>query len=485
MPDELLVIGGGLGGIASALRAKAAGYSVTLVERLSNLGGRAQVLTFGGYKHDTGPTVITAPFLFDELFSLFSEKRSDKIEFVSLKPWYRFYFQDGSQFNYGGSNINILEEIKRFAPDDLNGYQQLVAHSKKLYDVAYTKLGDIPFNNLSTLIKAAPDMLRLRADLSVWKFVGRYIKNSQLRRALSIQPLLLGGNPLDTTCIYSLIHYLERAHGVHFAMGGMGNLISELEALMLRQNITILKNTTVEKIKTEKKSIKSVITNKGDEISAAQFIYNGDPLFLYQKLLDPTSIQIKIKRHHKRSMGLFVIFFGTKKTYDDIPHHSIWMGPRFEQHLTEIFDKKILPDDFSLYLHRPTATDASFAPTGHDSFYVLAPVPNLTANINWEVEGPKLEKKIISALSKTIIPDLKKNISETHIMTPVDFAKNYLSIDGAGFSISPSFRQSAWFRFHNISEGYNNLYLAGAGTHPGAGIPGVLSSAKVVEKLIT
>ena len=485
MPEELLVIGGGLGGIASALRARAAGYTVTLLERLENLGGRAQVLNFEGYKHDTGPTVITAPFLFDELFSLFNEKRSDRIKFVSLNPWYRFYFQDGSQFNYGGSNSNILDEIKRFAPNDLNGYERLVAHSKKLYDVAYTELGDIPFNNLSTLIKAFPDMLRLRADLSVWNLVGRYIKNSQLRRALSIQPLLLGGNPLNTTCIYSLIHYLERAHGVHFAIGGMGKLVAELEALMIRQNITILKNTTVEKIRTEQKSIKSIITNKGDELTATKFIYNGDPLYLYQKLVSSSSIQINVKKHHKRSMGLFVIFFGTKKNYNEIPHHSIWMGPRFEQHLIEIFDKKILPNDFSLYVHRPTATDPSFAPPGHDSFYVLAPVPNLSAGINWEIEGPKLEKKIIMALSTTIMPRLRENISKTRVMTPVDFETNYLSIDGAGFSIAPSFRQSAWFRFHNISEGFTNLYLVGAGTHPGAGIPGVLTSAKVVEKLIT
>ena len=485
MSDKLAVIGGGLGGIAAALRARAAGYNVSLFERLPNLGGRAQSLKLGPYRHDTGPTVITAPFLFDELFELFKEKRENSVKFVELDPWYRFYFRDGSIFDYGGNPEKISAEIKRYSPADLAGYNRLLKHSQALYETAYEELADTPFHRLSTLVKAIPTMLRLRADRSVWQLVGKYIKNQNLRRALSIQPLLLGGNPLDTTCIYSLIHYLERAHGVHFAMGGMGAVISALEALMKRQSIKVVCNTSISKFKTVGNRIQSVVTEDNQEIEANQYIFNGDPLYLYRDLLDHSSLQVKFKMAYKRSMGLFVIFFGTSQKFDQIPHHSIWMGERFSGLLRDIFDHQILPKDFSLYIHRPTATDPSFAPEGHDSFYVLAPVPNLQANINWKTQAPLLAKKIIDALNENEMPGLKSVIKNLKIMTPEDFKEDYLSVDGAGFSIAPTFKQSAWFRFHNLSESFENLFLVGAGTHPGAGVPGVLNSAKVVEKLIS
>lgn len=484
MSGNLAVIGGGLGGIAAALRARAAGYNVTLYERLSQLGGRAQSLRIGPYKHDAGPTVITAPFLFDELFELFGERREDSVKFVALDPWYRFYFRDKSVFDYGGSPAKINSEIERYSPKDLSGYNSLLKHSKALYKTAYEDLADMPFHRLSTLVKAIPTMLRLRADRSVWQLVGKYIENQNLRRALSIQPLLLGGNPLDTTCIYSLIHYLERAHGVHFAMGGMGAVISALEKLMKRHNIKVVCNTSISKFKTVGNRIQSAVTEDNQEIEADQYIFNGDPLFLYRDLLKHSSLQGKIKMSHKRSMGLFVIFFGTSQKFNQIPHHSIWMGERFSGLLRDIFDHQILPKDFSLYIHRPTATDPSFAPEGHDSFYVLAPVPNLRAQINWKAQAPCLAEKIIDTLNDNEMPGLKAGIRNLKIMTPEDFKEDYLSVDGAGFSIAPTFKQSAWFRFHNLSESFENLFLVGAGTHPGAGVPGVLNSAKVVEKLI-
>jgi phytoene desaturase len=482
-----IVIGAGFGGIASALRLKAKGYDVTLIDRCDQLGGRAQVFERAGFKYDAGPTVITAPFLFDELFALFNEKFSDNVTLVPLKPWYRFYFADKTTFDYGGTLDETLDEIAKIEPKDCDGYVKLLAHSKRIFEIAFIQLSDKPFHQFRTMLRLIPSLLKLRSYETVWQMVSRHLSNAKLRQAFSIQPLLVGGNPFNTTSIYGLIHYLERAYGVYFAMGGTGAIINALGQLMQRQGIALRLNTTITKINVTDGLATSVLLADGTQIDADLVVSNTDPTHLYKTMVDKKdqSIANKLKLSNATfSMGLYVLYFGTSCQYPDIAHHTIWMGARYQELLADIFDKKILPDDFSLYLHRPTATDSSFAPAGCDSFYVLCPVPNLQADINWSIEGPKLQQRIIDALNDTILPNVKSTIVDPFYMTPENFKNDYLSTHGAGFSIAPIFSQSAWFRFHNKAEKVSNLYLVGAGTHPGAGLPGVLSSAKVVDHII-
>ena len=484
---QAIVVGSGFGGIASALRLRAKGYKVKIIDKCSMLGGRAQVFTRNGFKHDAGPTVITAPFLLEELFSLYQEKLSDHINLVPLTPWYRFYFSDKTTFDYGGSLEDTLSEIDKFEPRDKAGYLRLLNHSKNIFDIAFTKLSAIPFHQFFLMITLIPKLIVLRSYESVWGMVSRHLINPKLRQAFSIQPLLVGGNPFSTTSIYGLIHYLERAYGVFFAMGGTGAIVGALKSLMERNNIEIILNTTVKKLVVNDGKVSGLILEDGSQIDADLIVSNADATYLHQNMIDQDKValssKLKLKLAHY-SMGLFVIYFGTTKQYPSVVHHTIWLGKTYKELLSNIFDKKILSDDFSLYIHRPTATDESFAPKGCDSFYVLCPAPNLKAEIDWSTEGNILKDKIIAALDQTILPDLKKHITGDFFMTPSDFKTDYLSTHGAGFSIAPLFRQSAWFRFHNKAEGIQNLYLTGAGTHPGAGLPGVLCSAKVIDQLI-
>jgi len=485
-PHRSVVIGGGFGGIAAALRLRARGHEVTLIDRCEQLGGRAQVFEKDGFRHDAGPTVITAPFLFDELFELFGKQREDYLEFIPLDTWYRFYFQDGESFDYGGTPEDTLREIERISPEDVQGYRDLLEHSRKIFEVGFTKLADQPFHSLTTLMAQVPNLIRLGCYRTVWQFVSRHLKHDHLRRAFSIQPLLVGGNPFETTSIYSLIHYLERKWGVFFAKGGTGAIVSALEKLMREEGIEILTGETVKKIEVSGRRATGVLLENGDRIETQSVVSNADPQHLYGELLSTANhsrlFRIKRKRM-KTSMGLFVLFFGTDRTYPEVAHHTIWFGDRYRELIHEIFHGTKLPDDFSLYLHRPTATDPSFAPSGCDSFYVLAPVPNLAAEIDWDEEGPKLRDRIVDALDETILPGLKTHIRSDFFMTPENFKTNYLSNLGSGFSVSPIFSQSAWFRFHNRSEVLENLYLVGAGTHPGAGVPGVLCSAKLLDRI--
>ncbi len=484
---EAVVIGGGFGGIAAALRLRAKGHDVTLVDRCKRLGGRAQVFERDGFRHDAGPTVLTAPFLFDELFELFGKKRSDYIEFRELDTWYRFHFHDGTEFDYGGTPEDTLREIARLNPDDVDGYRALLAHSQRIFDVGFTQLADQPFHSVGTLLGQVPNLARLGCYRTVWQLVCKYLKDDRLRRAFSIHPLLVGGNPFETTCIYSLIHFLERKWRIHFAMGGTGALVDALGKLMREQGIRIQLDTTVTTIPTEGRRALGVKTDKGDFLPAELIVSNIDPLHLYKNVIDEDRQKrlLRLKRRRmQQSMGLFVLFFGTDRQYPELAHHTIWLGERFKELIREIFHGAHLPEDFSLYIHRPTATDPSFAPEGCDSFYVLAPVPNLKAPIDWADEGPKLRDRIVKALEETIMPKLSRHIRSDFFMSPEDFAKDYLSVEGSGFSVAPIFSQSAWFRFHNRSEHLNNLYLVGAGAHPGAGVPGVLCSAKVVDRLL-
>lgn len=466
---------------------RARGYSVTLIDRLEQPGGRAQVYTRGGFTFDAGPTVITAPFLFRELFELFGKDLDDYVKIVPVEPWYRYQFADGRVFDYGGSLESTLEEIGRFEPRDVDGYRRLVAMSEKIFDKGFTELADAPFHKFSTMLRTVPALLRLKSYKTVSQLVGSFIKNDQLRQAFCIHPLLVGGNPFDTTSIYALIHFLERRWGVHFPMGGTGALVLALATLMDEEGIRFRGGETVEKLDVVDGVARGVVLESGEELHADQIVVNGDPPFLYRNMVDA--------KHRKRwtdrrvdglkySMGLFVLYFGTTKQYPDVPHHTIVLGPRFKPLLKDIFQRKILTDDFSVYLHRPTATDPSLAPEGQDGFYALVPVPNLEADIDWDEAGPDLRDRLVDFLDERILPGLKSTIVEDFYVTPKTFESRFLAHKGAGFSIQPIFRQSAWFRFHNVSEDIENLYLVGAGTHPGAGLPGVLSSAKILDRVV-
>ena len=484
---KAIVIGAGFGGIAAALRLRAKGYAVTLIDRCAALGGRAQVYEREGFRHDAGPTVITAPFLFEELFTLFGERFADHVKLVPLTPWYRFQFADGDTFDYGGTLEATLAEIERIEPRDRAGYLALLEHSRRIYDIGFTQLSAQPFHRLGTMLRQVPHLLGLRNYETVWQMVSRHLVSDKLRRAFSIQPLLVGGNPFDTTSIYGLIHFLERAYGVHFAMGGTGAVTQALGGLMERQGIALRLSTTVERVRIEQGVARGVVLADGTHVDADIVVSDTDAAHLYRDLVpraeQALATRVKLSQAHY-SMGLFVMYFGTKRTYPDVAHHTIWMGERYQELLNDIFHRQKLAEDFSLYVHRPTATDPSFAPAGQDSFYVLCPVPNLQAGIDWATEGPRLRDRIVDALERTMLPGLKASITADFYKTPEDFRDEYRSVHGAGFSVAPIFRQSAWFRFHNKSESVRNLYLVGAGTHPGAGVPGVLCSAKVIDALI-
>ena len=485
--SRAVVIGGGFGGMAAALRLRAKGYDVTLIERASRLGGRAQVFEKDGFRHDAGPTVITAQFLFEELFALFGRNMDDYVRLVPVDPWYRFHYPDGSTFDYGGTLEETLAEIRRISPADADGYLQLLGHSEKLFNAGFLALADQPFHNPLTMLRQAPKLVALRSYQTVWQMICRFLKHDKLRQAFSIQPLLVGGSPFETTSIYGLIHYLERKWGVWFAMGGTGALVAALGRLMEEVGIDIRLGETVERVRVEGRTATGVVLESGAILPAEVVISNADPMHLFGAMLPrdtlPASVKLKM-RTARLSMGLFLLYFGTRRQYAQVAHHTIWLGSRHRELLADIFRRGKLAEDFSLYLHRPTATDPSFAPAGCDSFYALCPVPNLVAGIDWDSEAPRLRDRIVAALEKTILPDLSKQITAEMVFTPADFAENYLSWRGTGFSIAPHFTQSAWFRFHNRAEGIRGLYLTGAGTHPGAGMPGVLCSAKVIDRLI-
>ena len=482
-----IVIGSGFGGIAAALRLKAKGHSVTLVEKQEDLGGRARVFKKNGFTFDGGPTVITAPYLINELFELFGKNPKNYIELVPLNTWYRFVFEDGNKFDYSGNEDEMKNQIEKINKDDVKGYEELVKFTKKIFDKGFMELSDVPFDKPLFMMKQLPALINLKSYKSVYSLVSSYIKNEKLRRLLSMHPLLVGGNPFTTTSIYGLILYLEKKWGIHYSMGGTGNIIKGLEKLMLEEKIEILKNSEVTSINFDKNKIKSIIINNHKELEANNVICNADPPSVYEKLLNNKKINTFFNWKKKRmdySMGLFVYYFGTKKVYKEVEHHTIKFGNKYKEHLEDIFEKKKLNNDISYYLHRPSATDKSMAPEGNDCFYVLVPVPNNQSNINWSIEGDKFKNLVIDKLEKTLLPDLKENIIEDFYLTPDYFEKELNTKYGSGFSIQPKFSQSAYFRFHNKSEVYDGLYFVGAGTHPGAGVPGVLSSAKVLDKII-
>ena len=484
---KIIVIGSGFGGIAAALRMKAKGYSVTLIEKHPDLGGRARVFKKEGFTFDAGPTVITAPNLLEELFALFNKNISDYVKIIPLKLWYRFVFDDKSSFDYSGDEELMKKEIEKYAIDDFVGYQKLVKLTEKIFDKGFTELSSKPFNNISFMLKQVPALLKLKSYKSVYELISTYISDNKLRKIFSMHPLLVGGNPFTTTSIYTLILFLEKKWGIHYSLGGTGNLVKAFEKLMKEEKIEIIKNSSVTELTNLNNEIVSVTVNNKDVLKADYIICNSDPPNVYKNLIKPNNYGFLFNKKIERmnySMGLFVYYFGSKKQYNDVAHHTICFGKSYKDHLNKIFEKKELSEDISYYLHRPTATDPSMAPPGQDCFYVLVPVPNNLSNINWHKEGEKFKQLIINKMSEQILPNLKENITADFYVTPDYFENDLSTLHGSGFSIQPKFTQSAYFRFHNKSEIFNNLYFVGAGTHPGAGIPGVISSAKVLDELL-
>ena len=488
MAKKIIVIGSGFGGIASALRMRAKGYDITLIEKHPDLGGRARVFKKDKFIYDGGPTVITAPYLFDELFTLFDKNISNYVKIIPLNLWYRFVFEDGKTFDYSGDEKSMNIQIEKFSKDDLPGFKKLVSFTEKIFNKGFTELSTKPFNNIGFMIKQIPALLKLKSYQSVYKLVSSFISNEQLRRVFSMHPLLVGGNPFTTTSIYTLILYLEKKWGIHYAMGGTGSVVNALEQLMIEENIKILKNSEVTEIVSDGNKINGVKINNKHFIDCDYVICNSDPPNVYKNLIKSKKkynflFNQKIKRMDY-SMGLFVYYFGSKKQYPNVAHHTIYFGKQYKEHLTKIFDKKVLSNDLSFYLHRPSATDPSMSPLGQDAFYVLVPVPNNLSSINWSEEGEKFKDLVLEKMDQTILPGIKNNVVSDFYLTPDYFEKELSTLHGSGFSIQPKFTQSAYFRFHNKSEVFNNLFFVGAGTHPGAGMPGVLSSAKVLDEFL-
>ena len=482
-----IVIGSGFGGIAAALRLRAKNHSVTLIEKHQELGGRARVFKKNGFIYDGGPTVITAPYLIYELFELFNKDPKNYIDIKPLKTWYRFIFDDGSKFDYSGNENEMEKQIKEINDKDVVGYRKLVSFTKKIFEKGFIELSDVPFDKPLFMAKQLPSLLSLKSYKSVYSLVSSFIKNDKLRRILSMHPLLVGGNPFTTTSIYGLILFLEKKWGIHYSMGGTGQIINGLEKLMREEGINVIKEKEVKDFIIDRDKINGVILDDKRIILADNVVCNADPPAIYEKLINKkkTNLIFKWKKNRMEySMGLFVYYFGTKIKYDKVEHHTIKFGNKYQEHLDDIFNKKKLNEDISYYLHRPSATDSSMSPKGKDCFYVLVPVPNNQSGIDWSTEGERMKNLVINKMQKDLLPDLEENIVDDFYLTPDYLEKELNTKFGSGFSIQPKFSQSAYFRFHNKSEIFKGLYFVGAGTHPGAGVPGVLSSAKVLDKIL-
>jgi phytoene desaturase len=482
-----VVIGSGFGGLAGAVRLGARGYRVTVLERLDAPGGRAYVHRQDGFTFDAGPTIITAPYLFDDLWKLCGRRLADDVDLRSIDPFYRLVFDDGEAIECHADPEAMKAEVARISPGDVAGYERFMVRSAAICKIGFEKLGHVPFMSLWDLAKNAPDMLALGGHRSVYGLVSSFIKNPRLRIALSFHPLFVGGNPFDTTAIYCMITYFERRWGVHFAMGGTGALVTGLVKLIEGQGGRLRLNADVAEILVEDGAAKGVRLASGDTIKADIVVSNADSAYTYRHLLPSAKRRRWTDRRidsAQYSMSLFVWYFGTRRRYEDVPHHTILLGPRYKGLLKDIFAARSLPSDFSLYLHRPTATDPSLAPEGCDAFYVLSPVPHLDAGVDWPVQAEPYRQAVERRLSETLLPGLETEIISSRVTTPQDFQDRYCSVKGAAFSLRPTLIQSGWFRPNNRSEDVRGLYLVGAGTQPGAGLPGVLSSARILDQLV-
>jgi len=482
-----IVIGSGFGGLAAAVRLGARGYRVTVLEKLDAPGGRAYVYRQDGFTFDAGPTIVTAPFLFEELWELCGRRLADDVELRAVSPFYRIRFANGEVFDYTGDPAAMRAEIAKFSPDDVAGYERFMQASEAIFKVGFEQLGHVPFDSIMDMVKVVPDLMKPASYRTVHGLVSQYIKDERLRTVLSFHPLLVGGNPFTTTSVYCLIAFLERRWGVHFAMGGTGRLVTGLVDLIEGQGSVVRCNAEVAQITLDGQRATGVQLVTGERLAADVVVSNADAAWTYRHLLPKSAKRRwsdgKLARA-RYSMGLFVWYFGTKRQYPDVEHHTILLGPRYKELLEDIFDRKVLADDFSLYLHRPTATDPSLAPDGCDAFYVLSPVPHLESGTNWAVEAERYRRSVEKLLSATLLPGLEGEIVSSRMLTPQDFQDRLNSVNGAAFSLEPILMQSAWFRPHNRCEDIENLFLVGAGTHPGAGLPGVLSSARVLDAVV-
>ena len=485
---RIVVIGSGFGGLAAAIRLQAQGHDVTIVEKLDKAGGRAYVFEQDGFTFDAGPTIITAPWIIDELFALTGHKTSDYIKLVQLDPFYNVRFEDGTVFHYNGDRDSLVRQVREFNASDVAGYERFREEAWKIFNVGMPLI-DRPFLTVGSMMKVIPDLVRLRADRSVADLAGKYMKDERLRQVFSFHPLLVGGNPYRASSIYALIHKLEQQWGVMFAMGGTGALVKGLVKAFQDIGGQIRFESEVAEITfagsgNRTNGVKLV---SGEHVAADTVVCNGDLAQSYRKLLPaarrPSMPDSKIARM-RHSMSLFVIYFGTNRRYEHIAHHEIIMGKRYKALLEDIFEKKILADDFSLYLHRPTATDRSLAPSGHDCWYVLSPVPHLGGNVDWEAVGQRYRDRIMQYLEDRYLPDLSKHIVTERRVDPRYFETTLNSYMGAAFGTEPVLTQSAYMRPQNVSPDIPNLYFTGAGTHPGAGLPGVMASGKIVADLI-
>jgi len=487
-----VIVGAGFGGLAAAVRLGARGFRVTVLDRLDQAGGRARVFRQDGYTFDAGPTVVTAPFLFDELWRLAGRRREDDVELREVSPFYRIRFDDGQTFDYTGDAEAMRREIARFSPPDAEAYERFFEKSRDIFRVGFEQLGHVPFSRVFDMARIVPAMARLGSHRTVYGLVSKYVRDERIRQVLSFHPLLVGGNPFSVTSIYALIAFLERKWGVWYAMGGTGALVRGLVGLIEGLGGTLRLSEEVAEITLDERGKRPRATGvrlaSGEVISADLVVSNADVAWTYRYLVPArvrrrwTDARLDCTRY---SMGLFVWYFGTNRQYPDIKHHTILLGPRYKGLLDDIFEAKKLADDFSLYLHRPTATDPSMAPAGCDAFYVLSPVPHLGGGQAWTAaETETYRKRIEAYLEGTVLPGLSDHVTVSRTLTPQDFRTDYLAFQGAAFSIEPTLAQSAYFRPHNASEDVEHLYFSGAGTHPGAGMPGVLSAARVLDTVV-
>ena len=485
---KIIVIGGGFGGLAAAIRLAARGHAVTLFEKQDKLGGRAYVYNINGFTFDGGPTIITAPYMFDELWSIAGRQCKDYFQLIPCNPFYRIFNHDGRCFEYNDDHDFILSQIERLSPQDKEGYTRFIEATKAIFDTGMALI-DKPFLHLKDMLKVAPDLIRLKSYQSVYSYVSRFINDDFLRRCFSFHPLLIGGNPLDASSLYVLIHYLERKWGVHYAMGGTGSIVRGMGDLLEEMGVQISFNAEIEEIMVQGRKATGVRMADGCIYEADIVISNADVAYTYLNMIPA---QYRRKNSDRRiekmkyAMSLFVIYFGTKRRYiaSNLAHHNIILSERYRGLLRDIFANQDLPEDFSLYLHMPTLVDPSLAPPDHESFYVLSPVPHLGADIDWSVAAKPYRDAIMQFLEDNYLPDLQANIVAEYMIDPRHFQNTFNSHLGSAFSVQPILTQSAGFRPHNRSEDFDNLYFVGAGTHPGAGVPGVLASAKIVDELI-
>jgi phytoene desaturase len=482
------VIGAGFGGLALAIRLQSAGIATTVIESRDRPGGRAYYWEKDGFTFDAGPTVITDPACLKELWALTGHEMARDVELVPVSPFYRLNWPDGTNFNYSGDDDVLMREIAALDPADVDGYRRFLEYAAGVFHEGYEKLGSVAFLDFASMIKAAPALARYQAWRSVYSIVSSFVRSEKLREALSFHTLLVGGNPMTTSAIYALIHKLERDGGVWFAKGGTNRLVAGMVAHFERIGGTMRLGDAVEAIEALGDRVTTITTASGWTGDFDAIASNADIVHSYRDL-------VKHSTHAKRVAGkllkkkfspsLFVVHFGIKGRWPGIPHHMILFGPRYKGLLTDIYDHGVLPEDFSLYLHHPTATDESMAPEGHSTFYALAPVPHLgKLPIDWETVAPIYADRILAEIERRLIPDLKERIVTRFHYTPQDFEGDLNAHLGSAFSLEPLLTQSAYFRTHNRDDEIHNLYFVGAGTHPGAGIPGVVGSAKATAALM-